>query len=179
MTKEYLARPNDTVFNYFILPLIGLNIHSFGECEIKTLMNRLGDLVYIKVTGINTVPVSITNSPNFKENKENKYLIFSIPKEFNLDTRKIIKGRYSEISEKSKNIIRSGSGLAYKKKTTEGFITSKALYALDKDPILLNFFQQSLKLTVQEVNDCLVEPKTELLDKPYDEDFIEYYKVLC
>lgn len=171
--RRYLIDLDDNVFNYFILPLLGFNKYSFGDNFIKTLMNKLGDTVYVKVIDSNINPLQ--DNLNFIHSYK-EYIVFSVPARFISESKKIIKGEYSKLKEETKKLITETSGLKNTVINSQR-VVSKALLALDKHPTLIDFYARELNLSEKEKRECLIDTDIELLDKPYKEDFIDYHIV--
>lgn len=171
--KRYLANPDDSIFNYFILPLIGLNKESFGVNFKKTLLNKLSTMVYVKV---NEFIINFNNNPNFLYTTKD-YYVFTIPVSYIEEAKKISSGKYSKLKETTKDLIRNKSGLANNTLIDGQYVTSKALLALSKHPALIEHYATDLGLTPNQTSKLIIKPSTELLDRPFEDDFIENYNV--
>jgi len=180
MGNRFLKDPSDNIFNYYILPLIGLNKVSFGDCFIKTLLNKSYDAIFVQVASVENKN-KFLDFPYFEsivEHKTGLFFKFSIPAIFSEDIKLIGSGKYSLISIQAKTFIKSYSGLAYNVKSSDGkTIVSKALLALDKHVALIEYYADYLGLTEKEIEDCITIPDIELMDEPYENDFIENFKM--
>lgn len=179
MTNRFLPYPEDNVFNYFILPLIGLNKESFGKSFNKCLLSKDGIYVWVKVNDANSA-LYARNNPFFSTAMnlgEDTYYIFVMAEKFKNDSLLIAQGKYSKISPEAKDLIKEHSGLLNGSKNIpgRGAIKAKALCALDKDPALIWYYMSVLGLTEEQVHELIVQNQNELLDRPNEEDFIEYF----
>ena len=176
--SRFLVTPEDNIFNYYVLPLVGVNKESFNSSFVKTFLNKECTKVFVEVIDFNDKNFFV-DMPCFRKAssyRDKLFYVWNIPEEFQKDVKLIADGHYSKIEVKTKELIKRYSGLSYNYRTGSGsLITSKAIFALDRHPALINFFMKTLDLTAQEVNDCIVVPETELMDKPSSEDFIEFY----
>ena len=176
--SRFLVTPDDHIFNYYVLPLLGVSKESFGSSFIRTFLNRKCDLVFVEVSSFSHQNTFV-GLPNYKEMfdyKGQKFYIFNVPDTFKEDIILISKGAYSKICTVAKEFIKKYSGLANNYPSKSGaFVTSKAIFALDRHPALIQFFAKELGLTPAEVDEYLVKPQTELMQIPNDEDFIEVH----
>jgi len=170
---RFLIDTDDTVLNYYLLPLVGVKKASFGEDFIKTLMSKNGKLCYVELSKFTG---KFNSHQNFKSSIKlsNRYfVIFKVPDEFITDTVLLIHGKYSKLSINAKDLIKHYSGLYFNKKTAKGYLTSKAIFALDSHPVLITYYEQYLGLTKEQVDELIIKPKLELMDKLKISDFIE------
>ncbi len=179
--SRFLITEDDTILNYYVLPLVGLRKGSFGTSFVRTFINREGTLVYVLAKNL-SYQEDISKNSNFQDIMYLNcapYYIFKIDTRFTPDIKLMLQGKYSKISNYSKSLIKHNSGLLYGHEVNRGghkqVITSKPLYALDKSPVLIPYYQEKLKLTDQEVLDCIVTPDVELMNRFEEFDFIEYY----
>ena len=173
--SRFLVDPTDNIFNYYLLPIVGVNKASFDKYFIRTLVNKIGTLVYVKVNS--SIIVKSIYFKGLQDIENQYYCVYTVPNELVPDVKLIIKGEYSKISEKVKTIIKDNSGLVKGKfvKSIETIYVSKAILALDRHPALIMDIKNELGLTTEQLNEYLIIPKRELVDKPRSFDFIEFY----
>lgn len=162
----------DTILNYYVLPLIGVNRGHFGANFITSKLNVEGTVVFVQ---LKEDSYSDTLFKNKVYMGEDFYLYFNIQEIFLLDVKLIIEGKYSEISVEAKILIKSNSGLIYKEKNKNGnILTSKLLYALDRADVLVDYLFEALKSGDREADENLYQTlkETELADKLSDDDFL-------
>ena len=162
----------DTILNYYVLPLVGVNRGHFSTNFITTKLNVEGTIVFVMLKE-DSYSDTLFKYKVYNEGKF--YLYFYIPEQFLLDVKLIIEGKYSEISLKAKTLIRKNSGLIYKEKNSSGdIITSKLLFALDKSEVLVNYLFETLKSGNSDTDTELYQllKTKELVDKLSDDDFL-------
>ena len=183
MRTRFLLSPNDSILNYYALPLIGLQKASFGEEFVRTYINKSGRLLYVEVSNEDNLNYISTN-PNFSgmlRKKSKVFCVFTIPGIYHPDIDLILDGKYTKLSEQVKNLIKHNSGLHYKTRIKyDGFtkiLTAKAIYALDDryKETMIDFYQRKLGLSDTEVQECIIDSGIDLIDKLYPTDFIETY----
>lgn len=166
---------DDSIVNYYVLPLLGMNKKDFGDNFESAMINKEGTTVYVKV-------ISDIYSESLYENKiqveDNLFLYYDIPENFHADMQLIIKGEYSKLSDEAKGMIIEYSGLLYHHRVGDELFTSKLLFALDRDPALREYYYHELKTDPSydkggnwELFNILDE--VELMEKITEEDFIE------
>ena len=171
----YKKERDDTVLNYYALPLVGFNTRDFEDNFITTKVKNDGTVLFVQVKD-DIYPDNIYNNKIIHGDK--LFLSYDIPDEFLYDMLLIIKGMYSQLSSKAKHIIATKSGLWFNHQANNGEIyTSKLIFALHKDPELIKFIFESLKKgTGWEKHDkdlAKMLKNVELMEKVTKEDFIE------
>jgi len=176
MISRFLPEKEDSIVNYYILPLIGLSKKDFGDNFISSKINKHGTHVFVQVKD-DTYPDDVYDT-KIKIDQE-LFLVYEIPDNFLQDVQIIINKQYSKISETAKVLIKETAGLLYNKRIGNDLYTSKLIFALDKDAELKKFMFDVLKSPNDgkcnsELSFLLDEVDlTERLDKT---DFIEYYE---
>ena len=171
MISRFLPRVDgDTVLNYYALPLVGTNRKYYGANFITTKVNKEGTVVFVQIKEDIYDP---DDFPLKAKEGDKLYLYFKVPTIFHQDMRKIIIGKYSEISEKAKNLIISNSGLQVNVRQGDEFFTSKLILALTKSKELKKYYYNKLKIkeTESKLYDALSQ--VELAEKVSEDDFIE------
>jgi len=132
----------------YVLPLLGLNRYSFGSPEkfINSYVSE--DDLHIVVECTHQYSTVIVNHPNFKLGMEkgDVYIaVFDVPVYYREDVKKFREGKYSQLTESAKNMIRKKSGLPYKVPIPGGgYRSAPELLALDKDKVLKKHLEESL-----------------------------------
>lgn len=163
------TKRSDNLCNFYVLPLLGLNKTSFGGSKnfINSYLSK--DTQFAVVMLKEAIP-SFEEHPqyavDYKDDQGNTILVFSIPIEFKPTMVKFVEGKYSQFSDRAKQLIKQKSGLNYKAPVGGGKVsTARELLALDKDPDLKKVWEQELgvKLAVD----------AELMDIPNDRNFYD------
>jgi len=171
--SRFLPMKEDTVINYYVLPLVGLSRKDFGENFVTTKINRIGTKVFVQVK--EDIYPSLIYKNKIKQDNV-LYLYYKVPEKFKKDIQYIIKGLYSKITKKAKKKIIRNSGLAFNMKLKKGYErTSKLLYALIKDPILIDYYFDELAGVIPSYNQKLYETlhDVELMEMIDETDFID------
>ena len=171
--SRFLPMTEDTVINYYVLPLVGLSRKDFGDNFVTTKVNRIGTKVFVQVKE-DIYPTFVYKNKIKQGNI--LYLYYNVPKKFTQDVQYIIKGSYSKITKKAKKKIIRNSGLAFNKKLKKGYErTSKLLYALIKDPILIDYYFDQLSNSIPRHDQKLYETlqDVELMEMVDETDFID------
>lgn len=92
-------------------------------------------------------------------------LVFVIPSKYKRDMQMFLQGRYSEMSEESKDCIRTFSGLSYRKESTlnngsKSYETDARLLALTKDPNLREKLEQELNVRLDNRLELISPPRS-------------------
>jgi len=173
MKSRFLPyQDGDSILNYYALPLVGLSKDDFGPNFIVTKINHAGTSVFVQVK---EDIYSDTIHTNKIVSNDLLFLVYSVPEEFLSDISLILKGKYSQISSKAKQIISTKSGLFFNTVGSDGHkYTSKLIFALHKDEELRNYMFDALRGSDKH-NDELFETlhKGELTEKLDSSDFIE------
>lgn len=153
MKSRFLpVKEGDTVLNYYALPLVSMNRKYFGSNLISTKVTHDGRTVFV------ALKEDIYNDDGFPHKvieEEVFYLYFKVPKEYVQDMLYVIAGMYSKMSDEAKGLIILNSGLAYNKKRGSEKYTSKLLFALTKNPSLINYYYEQLKSGDSKADDKL------------------------
>jgi len=170
VNKDYV------IMNYYILPLIGINVKSLPIEFQKVYINKEGTVVFIGFE----ILISKTFSNNFVSHIEygdKFYQAYKIPSKYLNDIKLMVKGKYSQISVGAKEVIMHKSGLVYKEidPLTGKLTTSAPLLALDKAPSLKQFLETKLSRAKQfrAEKDVIISDESDLMDKVTDSIFIE------
>lgn len=164
---------DDSIINYYVLPLVELQKQSFGDNFHYARINKEGTMVYIKVHQ-DIYPDSIHN--NKLKIEDLLFLYFDIPGKFHDDMRHIIAGAYSKISDEAKQAIIANSGLLFRHRVGEDYFTSKLLFALERSTALKDYYYDVLKSPWDSKSNIELKyilEDVELMEKVNEEDFIE------
>jgi hypothetical protein len=158
---------------YFVLPLLRLNKFSFISSNfVNSYLSKDGRCIIVEVYDALLPSREVFTHPGYQGTamKDNMYfLVFTTPQVRHRDVSAFMKGKYSKMSNSSKELIYELSGLDYKKpiegkslKTTDG-----RLLALTRHEELRKAYERELDL-----EDGL-SPDDELLDPPDERTFID------
>ena len=159
-----IIEPNDSLVNYYILPLLGYNKHSFGGDKyfINSYLSRDYELIVMVKPDC---PIRYWEFEHFKTdfNKDGDLvLIFHIDGKFKQDLGKFISGNFSKMSTFAKDLIYKNSGLFYKKKLGDVIVTSKILLALTRSKALKSWLQEEYGIELSEEEEVIPKPSTEI-----------------
>ena len=147
-----IARANLT--NWFILPLIHLNQDSFGIGNfVESYVNVKGTIITVEVRSLMYLMEPMNDHKHFLKEMEGLnegFIWFHLPSRWQPDFQKFKHGKYSCLSDRAKELIRSyGGGQDFR------------LLALDRDPILRQRWETELKLLpIPEEVDLLPVPSS-------------------
>lgn len=139
-----VVNKDSLVLKYFILPLYGITFDKIKEEYICSNTNLDGTKLYLQ---LKSLPISIENSSLYSGSILNgKYHILNIDGVFIDDLKKIVKGKYSQLSEVAIQKIISNSGLEYNRLHANGKsrVTSSLLLALKQHPEYKKYMEMSL-----------------------------------
>jgi len=162
----------ENLCTYFILPLLRLNKFSFTSSNfIESFLTRDGKCIVVQVYNTHLIREGVLSHPGFHgiKEKDNTFLvIFTIPHARRNDVQLFIKGKYSRMSEGSKDLIRALSTLDYRSpgSTNSSVKTDGRLLALERHAALRRAYEVEFDL-----NEAL-SPDDELLNEPTDRSFI-------
>lgn len=145
------AMKEDSKVTLYILPILGFNKSSFNNF-VGSYVSR--DATFVRVDwGIET-------------GRPHRHFI-AIPDLWQPDVKLIIAGKYSEISESAKSMIRTYSGMAYRRQDHDGYelFTDYRLMVLDKEPALRQKWEEVTGETIAE--------GAELMSPPEESDVID------
>jgi hypothetical protein len=163
----------ENLCTYFILPLLKLNKESFASESnfIDSYLSKDLRSILVKVFDVQFFKHRMDEHPDFKSILKSKsgtlYVHYYIPLVWRRDVLAFSEGRYSELSQEAKDLIRSTSGLTYRV-VPEGYsipVTDVRLLALDKD--------EAVKDMWEAITDVQISPDQELLSKPDENSFID------
>jgi hypothetical protein len=178
-TSPFIRKVNEcNLCTWYILPLIGLNKFSFNEANfINSYLTRDGQYIVVEVADRNLCGSVTFNSSfsGFKQKNGMDLLVFVIPGAWTRDVKDFMEGRYSQMSEYAKQLIRDGSGLRYDMPDEfDNRITDARLMALEKHPALRNQWLAELEVETPVKGFRLeIDDDTELLSIPSENSYIE------
>lgn len=131
---------------YFVLPLVGVNKNGFGgEANfLNSFLSKDGSLIYVEVYMPEFVSMDLPEHRVCKDDNGKDYLEFKIPQKFKGDIALFMAGKYSEMSETVKRIIRENSTLQYKNLKDTTYRTDVRLLALEKSQVLRDYWNSQL-----------------------------------
>lgn len=158
---------------YYVLPLISLSKFSFGPPEnfINAYVNAEGTKVIVQVKSKELVYPQTIMHPDLELAEQNIYT-FNIPNKLWLDVLKIMRGKYSRISEEAKGLIRLNSGLSYRMQAGIDenkqpiLDTDARIAALDRDPSLREALEEMLGITIGDSEELISPPQDNEFWKP-------------
>lgn len=162
------------ICTYFLLPLLGLSEHSFGENNFKdSYVSEDGQYIYVGVHSVIVVPFGVRQDvPVVRTIDGEAYLKFKFPELWKNDVKLFLEGKYSKMSHYAKTAIRSHSGLMYKQEQGDTFFTDFRLVALDRSPDLIAEWNKHL-YGEGSVSILDIDPTIELLEAP---DYRIYFR---
>jgi len=175
MKSRFLPIQNeDSIVNYYVLPLVNLSKKEFGDNFISAKLNRAGNMVYVQLK--EDVYPDLIYSNKF-EHSGFVFLAFSIPEVFAYDIYLIMMGHYSQLSKNAKVMIIRNSGLHYNLRKGNNLYTSKLIFALNKDEDLKKYMFDLLKSDIPHYNPPLLAEldSVDLTERLDDTDFIDNF----
>lgn len=142
---------------------------------VSSYITQDGKYITVQVYDITLLSRGVYMHPDFKRLYIKDgffYLVYSLH-QWEKDIDLFIKGKYSKLSHKAIKFIRTYSGLNYKTKVNGKLNTDARLLALNRDPVLVEFWERELDLREPLGND------DELLDKPPKKSFISIEDLKC
>lgn len=153
---------------YFLLPLLGLSEHSFGEGNFQnSFIHKDERSIYVSIHHLNLVPPSVRQGVTVVETGDCIYLRFTFPEMWYKDFDLFIEGKYSKMSLTAKQAIKSYSCLMYKVEMEGTVYTDFRITALERSPDLIEEWKTHL-YGVRDVSVLDTDPTTELLEAPGD-----------
>lgn len=162
----------ENLCTYFVLPLLKLSKVSFVKSNfIDCYITRNGRIIAVGVYMLSLLSrkvytdeyaVTVTD-----ETTGINYILYETPSEWRRDIALFMKGKFSGMSNRAKDRIRTYSGLEYetpqgrKKKVTDG-----RLLALNRDPMLREMWENKYDVRLGEDD--------ELLSIPGDKSYIDW-----
>ena len=162
----------DNLCTYFVLPLLKLSKISFIKSNfVETYLTHDGSHIVVQVYDLTLLSRGVSVHPNFKSMYIKDgffYLVYEIPKVWDNDVKLFMKGKFSSMTLKAHTMIRTYSGLDYKKKTGNGTtVTDGILLALTRSPMLRQMWIDEFKLRETDLDE-----NDELLSIPPDKSYI-------
>lgn len=155
---------------YYLLPLIGLNMSSFG-CDrnfINCIPNLEGTMLFVSVHTEMFGPVHHPGLLEIKTDEVGTLFIFRFPEEHQIHFRQFKEGRYSQFSVVARQRINSGSGLPYERSCSDGARkTDLRLIALDRE----SKGWEIMRRRMSEYLDVYIPKSAELLSVPDPSSF--------
>lgn len=157
---------------YFVLPLLSVNKQRFGGESnfLNSYLSEDGTKIYVEI--VEPQFIVETNLPKFRlcrDSNKKDYLEFEIPSNFREDLNLFMKGQYSEMSTKAKQLIVEYSGLKYRKLEGTTYKTDIRLLALEKSETLRNFWISELYDFSHQSH---ISEDMELMSKPDEFSFL-------
>jgi hypothetical protein len=148
-TVYYMGGEKGTnLCNIYVLPLLDLNKHKFGEGGkfVNSYVSEDNQHVIVESTHpFTTIILHHQNYLTSFESDGHYFGVFKVPEYYKEDVVKFRKGQYSKFTESAKDLIRKKSGLTYKAAGANGkYTTSLELLALDKNPVLKRHWEEML-----------------------------------
>lgn len=163
------------IVKYLLLPLLGIVVNKISDFFRIAYIDKVCDTLFLSLveTDISFQATDYVKSlPNYYGKvyiNDIEFYMISVPKERKKDTKLLCKGKYSQLSDEGKELIRKLSGLPYKVYVPElkSNKTSAPLLALEKHP--------QYKAQIEKKLGVIMDDSDELYDKPTDEIFIETF----
>lgn len=156
--------------SYFLLPLIGLSEHSFGESNFcNSYLAADEKAIYVKVYSTGLLPEEVKPDRALISVTGDSYLKYYFPAMWEEDFDKFRAGLYSRMSDSAKECIVQHSGLQYQVlyESSPVPFTDFRLLALVRSEVLRNEWRRHL---YDPHEHCLLDTDSglELLDAPGD-----------
>lgn len=154
--------------SYFLLPLIGLSEHSFGESNFcDSFLDKEKDCIYVKIYSSVPLPEEVRFGELLTTKSGNLYLRYEFPELWKEDVAKFRRGMYSRMSNGAKECIVLNSGLQYQRRHNDQIFTDFRLLALNRSEVLREEWRRNLYDSNEH---CLLDSDQdlELLDAPGD-----------
>lgn len=158
---------------YFVLPLVGVNKSGFGGESnfLNSFLSKDGSLIYVEVYMPEFVSGILPTHRTCTDENGKDYLEFKIPEKFRRDVALFMEGRYSEMSETVKRIIRENSTLQYKSLKETTYRTDVRLLALEKSQVLRDYWNSQLWDWPAQSH---IDDDLELLSKPDEFSYLTH-----
>lgn len=165
----YFQDKEDNFCNYYLLPLLKLNKDKFGEGNfINSYVDKKNNLLLVKIKN-KEIEYEYYNNDNFvtdyKENDNEYHIIFAIPPIFHKDVNRFKEGKYSELSNRAKLLIKTYSGLSLNRKDGTKRKSDFRILILNKHP--------ELKKRLEDLMGEKISEDAELASVPFDSNFVE------
>lgn len=161
----------ENLCTYYILPLIKLSKYNFaGEgnfCD-SFLANDMQS-IFVEVRNLFICKHRVKVHPqflgSFTSNSDRLYIQFRLPDEWKVDMDLFLKGLYSKLSDRAKDMVKQYSGLQYRFRTEDGtIVTDIRLLAFDKSKVVREIWEEHLNQ--------VLPPDAELLGIPTEKTFM-------
>lgn len=164
MSKSLLARAgiifdenNKSLVDYYLLPLLKINTKTFGVYFLESKVTHSLDAIVVTVLKECREKYWEQDYYQTDFTQGNKtHIIYSIPEEYLDDVKLFAAGKYSQMSQKTKEVIYKYSGLWYNKRMENVVVTDKLLLALTKSPILRRWMINEFNIVVGRLSEPLV-----------------------
>lgn len=162
------SKRSDNLCNFYVLPLVGLNRTSFGS-NVNFINSYVSHDNKHLVVELKEAKGDFEHHPQYVLDAVVNGIItvvFVLPQEFLPTVIKFREGKYSQFSDKAKELIKKKSGLNYKVPVGGGRVRSaRELLALDKDKDLKRLLEEELAVKLS--------TDAELQDIPGPEEFYQ------
>ena len=139
------------ISTYYLIPLLRITPDQLGGAKniLNSYISRDHKRLIVSVSNPEIISTHNLGSHTVIERDEFVYYVFVLPKKFDRDVELFMKGKYSRISSKSKNLIRRYSNLASGETEESEFgelktTTSIWLLALDRKPSVRKMWEEIL-----------------------------------
>lgn len=169
MNMNLLIPENRNLVSYYMLPLVRVNVDTFGSKFVNAYINKDGTQIFVELS-------TEMNSPNYELSPHytstmdvygTVIVSFKVPESHLNDVHLFKSGAYSQMSKEAKKIIYKTSGLAYNEKMENFSISHPILHALGTTKRLREYL--FTYLDVEELADS-----GELIDPPSEDWYIEH-----
>jgi hypothetical protein len=163
----------ENLCTHFILPLLKLQgkvsflSSNFVNSYIGVRDGNVVNTIVVKVLEPALVMSEVFRHPQFRyvgRDLEYFYLVFEIPAHWERDLNKFMEGKFSQMSEKAKEMIRRYSGLPYREVQGDATITDARLMALDKNEALKDMWERALDVYLNDMDLLSIPDKRSVID---------------
>lgn len=158
----------ENLSTYFVLPLLKLNKTNFVAENnfVETYLTRDMQYVVVNVIEFAFIKHRMLMHPNFTcvWKKENRYYIqYKIPEKWQPDVKLFLAGRFSEMSDGAKELIRLNSGLQWRVPEPPSMVpmTDIRILALERSKAVRDLMEDYYNITLDEKDELLSKPKPE------------------
>lgn len=174
MEDEFLEELKiHTKVTYYVLPLLCLNKFSFDDKFIDAYINREGTHLCVELHRGADMNLDVYGNPylHTMDCTGNKWnLWFRLPGEYLDDVQLFILGRYGDLSDEAKSMIRAYSGLPYRMATDEDvLVTDYRLLALDR-----SYWLKQKWDSLYGLEEGVITEGMDLINPPGERDFRSY-----
>lgn len=162
-----------TKVTFYVLPLLCLNKFSFDDKFIDAYINREGTHLCVALCQGADLHIEVTSNPyliSISCTSNVWQLWFRLPGEYLDDVQLFILGRYGDLSDEAKSMIRAYSGLPYRMTTEDDLmVTDYRLLALDRSHWLKQKWD-----SLYELEEGVITEGMDLINPPGERDFRSY-----